>query len=176
MLVAGATVCAQGRLDMKSKLSVALVAAGCALALNLGPAKADLIPTTTALSVSATSITFGDPWSATVTITAVGVADITGSVELLVNGSTFLTGNLGPPEPGDAVNAFIFFTTALPLGTDTVQPMYGGNEIYSLSFGNAVSVTVNAVPGPIAGAGLPGLILAAGGLVALARRRRQKIA
>jgi hypothetical protein len=78
------------------------------------------------------------------TITAVGVADITGSVELLVNGSTFLTGNLGPPGPGDAFNAFIFITNALPPGTDTVQPMYGGNEIYSSSFGVAVPVTVNA--------------------------------
>jgi len=34
---------------------------------------------------------------------------------------------------------------------------------------------VDAVPGPIAGAGLPGLVMACGGLVALARRRRQKI-
>ena len=34
---------------------------------------------------------------------------------------------------------------------------------------------VDAVPGPIGGAGLPGLVMACGGLVALARRRRQKI-
>jgi hypothetical protein len=33
-----------------------------------------------------------------------------------------------------------------------------------------------AVPGPLAGAGLPGLIAACGGLIALARRRRQKVA
>jgi hypothetical protein len=34
-------------------------------------------------------------------------------------------------------------------------------------------ITVSAVPGPVLGAGLPGLIVACGGLLALARRRRK---
>jgi len=37
-------------------------------------------------------------------------------------------------------------------------------------------VSASAVPGPIVGAGLPGLIMACGGFLALARRRRSNIA
>jgi hypothetical protein len=41
---------------------------------------------------------------------------------------------------------------------------------------NIDNIVVSKVPGPLVGAGLPGLILAIGALIALARRRRQLVA
>jgi len=41
--------------------------------------------------------------------------------------------------------------------------------------GNTGPVDVSSVPGPIVGAGLPGLVMACGGLLGLARRRRRRI-
>jgi hypothetical protein len=57
----------------------------------------------------------------------------------------------------------------LRIGSDIVGPTPATGPTFNAAFVlNGV-----AVPGPIAGAGLPGLILACGGLIALARRRRR---
>jgi hypothetical protein len=62
----------------------------------------------------------------------------------------------------------------------------GGNSIFAAvdisykdtgmtgTVGLTGGIPVSSVPGPLAGAGLPGVIAACGGLLALARRRRQR--
>jgi hypothetical protein len=71
------------------------------------------------------------------------------------------------PEKGTAY----FHWTDFIAGT-TIEVTYDGVD----GIGAGASHVTQYVPFPVAGAGLPGLVLACGGLLALARRRRHLVA
>jgi hypothetical protein len=81
---------------------------------------------------------------------------------------------VGTPPTASSITITITGTN-LALAPNEFGNIFAGHICPVSNGTNCTSPTVFAVPTPIVGAGLPGLVMACGGLLALARRRRQKI-
>jgi hypothetical protein len=112
--------------------------------------------------------------------------DFGAATDFITNFTGQLFEQVGAPGGGDDI-AFgpVNFAAPCPTLPGACQILAGsatldaGNYYLQLAgIGGGTSgyggdITTRAVPGPLAGAGIPGLVLAIGGLVGLARRRKQ---
>jgi hypothetical protein len=98
--------------------------------------------------------------------------------------ATFIDANNGKFTTTTPLSSFTFNTIGTSVQSavaNTGLDAYSLTALYTITSGRiggqALStIHVSAVPGPVVGAGLPGLVIACGALIAFARRRRKKAA
>jgi hypothetical protein len=97
----------------------------------------------------------------------------TSSEETFINGVLFASAGFSGTSGAASFPTFVFVPNPI-----VAEAIYTINSVGSGSFNGGIdmSVAVATVPGPIVGAGLPGLISACFGMVGLARFRRRRAA
>ena len=186
-------------MSFKSRLSTALAATLCALAQSVGAANADVITTfdlsgtfaggaggTLSGTVTIDLTRLSPPIVNTPTTDVFLAADISYSGVLSVGpftntGLQEFCGCFGQFFVGDINTNQLSIIFPLPpppnlyVGGPITDGFINLCNVFGCATGiaNELSGSLTPVPGPIVGTGLPGLILACGVLLILARRRRQ---